>query len=460
MKLRKILLGSVALLTAGSAFAQIHIGGYVDFTSTAAEQRIAVDKDGNVTPSEVIAELGPSQNGIHFLNVDAVAPNVEFHTGTWLGSGIGSWYHNVTMFPDRTQGGAGTWASTSIYQAYVITKFWSEQIKFYSGNFATNGFNAGYVNAGYAGGVHIDALAMRGAAGNISFTGLEWIPNMSVLNGALTGFRAIVGFPISPLTSDFTNFNSWKNMYKAVKFMGSYKWMRPNLTFNFGVRPNTYSMSTSSGTDFTNSLFGEAFLQVDMPTTIPGIPMLVWTDFRWREATVDKTNMADGKDWSQMAFASLSGVSINLPQQVMGWQFQVGDKFGFYGPHYIAVNEMAFENVLTVQGTHAFAGTPYQFGFVTSFMYGQDANGGMISRDDSYCSDLIGYTYDYLAGAISPASGSAGRYIGAVAYPYIQKNFANGFARLGVQLQYTRYATSETTQAVTWRVPVGLTFWY
>ena len=123
MKLRKILLGSVAFLAASSAFAQVHIGGYVDFTSTAAEQRIAVDADGSVTPSEVIAELGPSQNGIHFLNVDAVASNVEFHTGTWLGSGIGSWYHNVTMFPDRTQGGAGTWASTSIYQAYVITKF-------------------------------------------------------------------------------------------------------------------------------------------------------------------------------------------------------------------------------------------------------------------------------------------------------------------------------------------------
>lgn len=459
MKLRKIILGSVALLFAGTAFAQIHIGGYVDFTSTVAEQKIYKTGDGDITPSDVIAELGPSQNGIHFLNIDAVGQNVEFHTGTWLGSGIGSWYHNVTMFPDRTTG-TGTWASTSIYQAYLVTKFWGDQLRFYSGNFASNGFNAGYVNGGYAGGVHIDNLAMRGSAGNTNFTGVEWIPNMSVLNGALVGFRAIVGFPISPLTSDFTNFNSWKNMYKAVKFMGSYKWMRPNLTFNFGVRPCTYSMSATSGTDFTKSMFGEAFLQVDMPTTIPGIPALIWTDFRWRSASVDAENTASGKEWTSTAFASMSGISISLPSQILGWKFNVGDKFGFYGPHYIAVNEMAFENVLTINGTHAFAGTPYSFGFETYLMYGQDANGGMISRSDEWCSDLITYNWNYMGAAASPASGTPGRYIGAYAYPYVQKNFANGFARTGVEIQYTRYETSSTNQAISWRIPLGLTFWY
>ena len=49
---------------------------------------------------------------------------------------------------------------------------------------------------------------------------------------------------------------------------------------------------------------------------------------------------------------------------------------------------------------------------------------------------------------------------GRLAYPYIQKNFANGYFKTGVEVQYTRFATTNVTQAIGYRVPVALCFWY
>ena len=86
MKLQKLLIGA-AVLGAGSAlFAQqIHIGGYVDYTSTAATQVFhKYPTEEKWEHTEVASEFGPVQNGIHFLNLDATAPNVDFHTNVWI----------------------------------------------------------------------------------------------------------------------------------------------------------------------------------------------------------------------------------------------------------------------------------------------------------------------------------------------------------------------------------------
>ena len=103
MKLQKFLIGAAVLSLGSAVFAQsIHIGGYVDYSSTLATQDIHnyADED-KWDNSEVAAEFGPVQNGIHFLNLDATAPNVDFHTNVWIGSGLGPWYADV---PEYTPG--------------------------------------------------------------------------------------------------------------------------------------------------------------------------------------------------------------------------------------------------------------------------------------------------------------------------------------------------------------------
>lgn len=474
MKLSKLIF-SAAILSAGTAlFAQsIHIGGYVDYTSTAAVQVFHdyPDED-DWDNTEVSAEFGPTQNGIHFLNLDATAPNVDFHTNVWIGSGLGPWYADVPEYIDRTNYSGGSYfnasgddVSSPIGQMWLCTHFFDDQMRFYTGNFASNGWNAGYIFPGYVlGGQKIESLAMRGDASDSAFSGIEVLPT------ALTGFKAIVGFPIAPFTDSYEKFNDWEHFAKSIKLMAQYKWLLYNITFNGGLRPNTYFTNGAGYSDnYTKSHFGEAFLQVDMPSLFYGFLMNMSYDLRWRDVEVDGSNLESGKDWSETVFAHIAQFSMKFTQLVEGWEFGFEDRFAYYTPHYITINETAIYNIIGVNGTHPLPGTSFVFGFEAQFMYGQDAAGkanGYNKPDyfDAYCSDLISFDANFMGldgdGDHAPATGSAGRYFTVYGYPYIQKNFGNGFARLGLELQYKHLETSNVLQSIAWRVPVGLVFWW
>ena len=476
MKLQKVLIGAAALSLGSALCAQeIHIGGYVDYSSTLATQ--VVNKEPGADEwdaTQVGAEFGPVQNGIHFLNLDATAMNVDFHTNVWIGAGLGPWYADVPEYVDRTSyDGSGTYfsttdddASTPIGQMWVCTHFIDDQLRFYTGNFASNGWSAGYIFAGHVlGGQKISALAMRGTGDDSAFTGVEVLPR------ALNGFKAIVGFPVAPFTDSYEKFNDWSHFIKSVKFMTQYRWLLYNVTFNAGVRPNSYMTNGDgydfSGGDYTKSLFGEAFLQVDMPSLIYGVQMNASYDFRWREVEENGINLKAAKDWSTTTFAHLFQASAKFTSLVEGWTFGIEDRFAYYQPHYIAINEMAIYNVLGINGEHPIPGTSYAFGFNTQFMYGQDANGtangyNKPSYFDAYASDLIAFDANFMGldGEAAPSSGSAGRYFSVYGYPYVQKNFANGYTRLGVELQYKHLETSDVLEAFAWRVPLTLTFWW
>jgi len=484
MKLQKFLLGAAVLSFGSALIAQsIHIGGYVDYSSTLGTQVFHnYPSEDEWDSSEIAAEFGPVQNGIHFLNLDATAPNVDFHTNVWIGSGLGPWYADVPEYVDRTNfisgvdysGQENNFSSTSddtsspIGQMWVCTHFFDDQFRFYTGNFASNGWNAGYINAGYVlGGQKIESLAMRGTGGDSAFSGIELLPR------ALSGFKAIVGFPVAPFVDSYEKFNDWSHFIKSVKFMTQYKWLLYNITFNAGIRPNTF-MTNGAGSaygdgDYTKSLFGEAFLQVDMPSLFYGVLMNASYDIRWRKAEVDGDITVSGNDWSKTVTAHLAQYSAKFTQLVEGWEFAVEDRFAYYAPHYVSINETAIYNILGFSATHPLPGTPYVFGFMSAFMYGQDANGtvnGYNKPDyfDSYCSDLVAFDWNFMGldgeGDNAPATGTAGRYFSVYGYPYMQKNFANGFARLGVELQYKHMETSNVLQAIAWRVPLTLTFWW
>ena len=465
MKLNKLILitAAFALACATLGAQSVRISGYVETPVTAAAQVITQSGSEAWDAHEVVAEFGPPQNGIHFLNLNANYKDVDFHAAVWLGAGVGPWYGNtiVNMYPDRINDDNGVWN-----EMYVVTHFLNDQMRFYSGVFAGNGFTNGYVYGSYVSGQsHVSPLAMRGSDGDTSFTGIEVSPF------ALAGFRAILGFPIAPFTEDYKKYDSWGTFFKSFKFMAQYKWLRPNITFNAGVRPFTYGSKTArTGGDEPESLWGEAFLQVDLPSLVQGFPMNLSYDIRWKDRTVGGWNTVSGDDWSTTALAHMAMWSMRTDSLVPGWSFSVEDLFGWYGAHYIAINEMALYNRLGVSATHGIPGTPFMFGTQAYFMYGQDANGGMMDRNDSWNSDLIGYNWNFMGelnalpqdvpGYTRPASGHSGRYMGVYVYPYIQKNFSNGRASIGVELQYARGKTANVAQNLSWRVPVGLAFWW
>ena len=478
MKLQKLLIGA-AVLGAGSAlFAQqIHIGGYVDYTSTAATQVFhKYPTEEKWEHTEVASEFGPVQNGIHFLNLDATAPNVDFHTNVWIGSGVGPWYADVPEYMDRTKFNSQDKTnyfnadkddtSTPIGQMWLCTHFLDDQFRFYTGDFAANGFNAGYIFPGYVlGGQKIDNLAMRGDASDSAFSGVEFLPS------SIKGFKMIAGLPVAPFTNSYEKFNDWSHLAKAVKVMAQYRWLLYNVTFNGGIRPNTYYTNGAGFDDeFTKSRFGEAFLQVDMPSLFYGFMMNMSYDLRWRKAEESGSNLQSGEDWSKTVTAHIAQISAKFTQLVPGWEFAFEDRFAYYAPHYIRINETAIYNVLGISATHPIPGTSFVFGFNSQFMYGQDANGYGNGMDkdsiakyyDAFCTDLVTFDGNFmnLDGEPSTARGHEGRYYSIYGFPYIQKNFANGNAKLGLELQYKHLKTSNVLEEFAWRIPVGLVFWW
>ena len=451
MKFKKLLIGAAVLSCASLAMADVHIGGYVDYTSTLAAQQIQkASEDDDWEKGDVRAEFGPHQNGIHFLNFDAHVPNVDFHSAVWLGAGLGPWYGG-DMYPDRT----GTRTSNGVWdEIYVTTHFLDDQLRFYSGYYAGNGFTAGYVIGGYVSSESfVSPLAMRGSGevDDAAFTGIEILPK------SLTGFKVIAGLPIAPFTDSYAKFNDWSHLCKAVKVMAQYKWLLYNVTFNAGIRPNTYGTNGESSKrgDYTESLLGEAFFQVDLPSILYGIMLNAGYDIRWHDVSESGENLASGK--AHLAFVSAKVTTISE------WTLTFEDGINFYDSHYIGINERAFLNRIGFKAVHPLAGRPYEIGFSGWFMYGQDANGTTLDRDAGICNDNIGFYTNFLAedGKFTyPKSGKNGRYIGAYVFPYFQKNFSNGNVKIGVELLYNHLKSASTVQNFNWRIPLGVVFWW
>lgn len=457
MKLHKFIIGAAFLSCASLAMADVHIGGYVDYTSTVAAQQIQKKTaDSDWDKGDVMSEFGPFQNGIHFLNFDAHVPNVDFRAAVWLGAGLGPWYGG-DMYPDRT----GDRTTNGVWdEMHLTTHFIDDQLRFYSGYFAGNGFNAGYLYYGYVSAQNfVSSLAMRGSGDgdDAAFTGIEFLPK------ALNGFKIIAGLPVAPFTDSYQKFNNWEHLCKAIKVMAQYKWLLYNVTFNAGIRPNTYGTNGTSSDrgDYTDSLFGEAFVQVDMPSLFYGIMINASYDLRWRDVEKAGIYLESGKDWSATAFAHLAMVSAKVTT-IPEWTLSFEEAINFYDSHYIAINERAILNRIGFKAVHPLAGRPYEFGFEGYFMYGQDANGSSLSREGSYCNDEIGAHWNFLrqGDEVTPASGAPGRYISGYIYPYFQKNFSNGHVSIGVELNYAHLKAGSTVQDFVWRVPMGVVFWW
>lgn len=447
--MKKIIL-TIALLAvvvfAGAQTAALH--GYMDYTNMAVGQEFKKAAGAtDWTKTEAAAEFGSFYNGRTEVNAVVDAANFQFNLGIRMNASLQTWY-NLYRSTDGASALVDTETlndgiATFFHQGNMRVSFWNDQLRVYTGKFEE--WNNGYIYGGYVlGGQSVSDLAMRDLGQH--FTGVEVSPY------ALNGFRMMVGFPILPVSGNGVNYaehNQWKNLWKKVKIMGSYK-LPVGITVNFGVRPETHY----DGTDrySAESLYGEAFVQGDFPYLIPEIPFNATYDFRWRkEAANDK-----------FATAHYFGLSGKLPQ--MGnLSLSLENRFAYASDHYIAINEELIYDIFGIAATYAIPNSDYFAGLNLFAMYGQDARGTGFSGEgrvaSKYCVDYS-MDWDWMPFADKPAAGTPGRYLGIYAYPYIQKNFANGYFKTGVEVQYTRFATTNVTQAIGYRVPVALCFWY
>jgi hypothetical protein len=456
MNAKKIIIGAVVLAAGAILSAQtVSFHGYLDYTNFAVGQENRNLKDSSTEWTKASAEFGSFYNGRTELNMNVTAANFVFNVGIRLDASGNSWYnlyHDVTQVEktfDKDNNEKIDYVPTPFHQMNLRVSFFNDQIFLYTGRFEE--WNAGYIFNGYAlGGQNIRNLADRDNGQHL--TAIEFCPQF------ISGLKVFAGVPILPVSGNGVNYwsgNQWENLYKKVKLAAQYK-TPTGITFNGGWRPGTYYSGLyeyDSADGATTNYFGEAYLQADMPYLVPNVPLNASFDLRYRN------NDTVGKE----VFAYYAGVSGQV-KPVSNLTINFEDRVFYADDHYLAVNEKLIYDILGLNAVYTFTGTPYQIGVQLNTMYAQDVNGSAFAEETSRIrnkwTDDFAMSSDWMDSAALPASGSAGRYFTVYGYPYVQKNFANGYARLGIEVQYSRFQTSNTTEGITYRVPVGLCFWF
>ena len=452
MKLHKILLSSAALLVGASAVAQqVSLHGYMDYTNFGVGQAISKYGDDDVEYSDPAAEFGSHYNGRTSVDLFVSAPHFEFQTGICLDASLGPQWD---AYKDSSHWNPYSFPISYFYKGNIRVGLINDQLIVHAGKYED--FDAGFVIFGYAlGGQNIRPLAQRDNGQHL--TAVEFIPSF------IPGFRFLAGLPILPGADndiDYRNANLWKNLYKKFKLAASYKLAGPNITLYGGWRPGHYYSGVDGKQgdgDFTDNYFGEAYLQADMPSLIPGVKLNASYDFRYRDK--DAVDNEVGK-FVTAHYVGVSGQITSIPQMVIN----IEDRFTYADDHYIAKNEKLVYNEIAVNGTRAISGTPYLIGWNANFIYAQDAKGSAFknetARVDSQWFDDFCMSSVWMRAAPLPKSGAPGRYFEVYLYPYFQKNFGNGLFSLGIELQYTHFEARNTTWGFSYRVPVELRFWF
>ena len=441
-KIGKLFLGSaLALCTASALNAQtVSMHGYVDYTNFAAAQEFQnAAGSSEWDASDVYAEFGSFYCGRTELNTTVTAANFAFNLGVRLNSSLGPWY---SLYYDEVSSESS--ATTYFHQGNVRVSFLNEQLNLYTGKFEE--WNNGYIANGYQlGGQYVLELASRDAGQHI--TALEVVPH------DITGLKVLVGLPVIPVSGNgvsvATDYNNWKNLYKTVKFAASYKVLPINTTFNVGFRPGTYYYNKSY---VTSSYFGEGYVQAEMPTLIPYTKFNSTYTIRYRK----------NSDTDKYTTAHSIGASAQI-KAVQNLTLNVEDRFVYCDDHYYATNEDVLYDALGIGAIYSIPEAGCDVGLGTLFTYAQDTNGtfGTTSGNtgNAWAADY-NITADWMGACSTVKKGSTGRYIGAYAFPYWQKNFSNGYVRAGVEVQYTHYQTTNSSNAVTYRVPLNVAFWF
>lgn len=466
MKLNKCILGAAAFALASGVFAQtvtFHAG--VDYTTWGLTQT-RLKTDGESSHTDPSAAYDPDGNMT--VDVSVRAANFEFNLGLYFNADGGD-----EEYIDYSDGGKGT----PFYQGNMKVGFFSDQLNVYLGKFEN--FNAGFI----ADSVVFKSLQHLGDDEHgQSITNLadasygQYLTGVMLTPYAVSGLKLFAGFPILPIRGNGiqTNeeYNQWKTLVKKAKLAASYQ-LPNDMTINAGWRPGTYFDGVDNGgtyatlTDtFTESQFGEGFVQFAAPNLTEGLNAVLSYDIRYRDGSYQTTSNTTKEHTTTAHSVGLAAEFGKLFSENL--TLAVEDRLFYADDDYIASDEKLLHDVLGVLVEYDLSGKPVTLGLGVAGMYASDANGtafadnngAKIASGNYYCDSSIGMSMNDMATAsVTGLSGDATMYLGAYANPYIRFNFENGAVTLGGEICYTRFSNDNVTNTgLSYRIPVGVKF--
>lgn len=464
MKLHIFVLSAAALAVGAGAFAQtMSLHGSVDFTSYGAQQT-RTTTDGESDHSDLAAGYDPDSN--FTIDMQVSAANFEFNLGLYFTADGGD-----EEYFDFSNGGS----HTPFYQGNMKISLFDSQLFFYTGKFED--FNAGYIENGYVLGTQsITNFADKDNGQHL--TALEFAPAF------VSGLKIFAGLPILPYygngIEEAFEANQWKNLGKKFKLAASYQLPinALDMTINAGWRPGTYydgvdawDADTSTGgtmatltKGFTESVFGEGFIQFLLPDVIDGLSLNVSGDVRYRDAEYTTREL---KTKEHTAIAAMFGISAEFGSLLLDdLTLALEDRFYFAGDDYIHSDEKFIYDILGIAAEYDIAGQPFSIGVNLAGMFAADALGTGFIEDSgakvnhAHNFDGVGMSLnDMPTASTSGLTGKSTTYLGAYANPYIKFNFPNGALKIGAELSFTRFFNEDVTNTgLSYRIPVGITY--
>ena len=466
MKLNTLICGAAALAVGTGAFAQsLSLHGGVDFTAYGVQQtRTTTDGESeNSDPSS-----GYDPDGNFTIDMQVTAANFEFNLGLYFNADGGD-----EEYFDFSNGGS----STPFYKGNMKISLLNNQVFFYTGKFED--FNAGYIEDGYAlGGQSITNLADKDNGQHL--TALEFAPAF------VSGLKLFAGLPILPYygngIEEAFEANQWKYLGKKFKLAASYQLPidAVDLTINAGWRPGTYydgvdkwDATAKTGGDkatltegFTESVFGEGFIQFLLPDVIDGLSLQASYDLRYRDA--DYVTVAyETKEHNSLAhMGAISAEFGSLLNDEL--YLAIEDRFYYADDDYIRSDEKLAYDIFAIAAEYELAGLPFSIGCNLAGMFASDARGTAFAEDNGakvyggkYCfaSDVGMSLNDMATASVSGLSGKATTYLGAYANPYVKFSLPNGAVTVGAELSVTKFYNDDVTNTgVSYRIPIGVSY--
>lgn len=455
----------LAAISAGAQTVVMH--GALDYTNYGLAQRFTNTNDNwDYTDTEA----GLSGDAISEADLQVKAASFEFNLGIRLNASLGDEgkIDGIRKYTDASDG----WDGTPFYKGNMKVGFWNDQINVYAGKWED--WSCDFIQEGYVLGAQ-NARNFASADMGQYMTAIDFAPMF------LSGFRIFVGLPILPGDGNGVNnnvqSNYWKNLYKKFQFAAEYKLEEQDMKFSAGFRPGTYytgvadpplmdgSDNAPGGsylTSFLDDYFSEVFVQADLPSLIEGVKLNALYDIRWRESRYTKR---DGTLEKPNTFAMSLGVSADIGL-VEALPIK-GEIRGYYAhDDFIQANEKLFMLTLGAGVEYKLGGSDWTAGFDLRGAFASDARGSAFNLDDNGIASVSDAHFDDLemgfnkmkTASTAGLEGDNGNYFGIYGYPYLRRDFSVGYVKLGVELQYTRFAANVTNDCFGYRVPVGLCF--
>lgn len=462
MKLSKYIAAAAALLAAWGACAQTtKFHGEIDYTNYAFGQQKTKTGDSDWEETDGAAEYGNSSNGELTVDLNVQAANFEFNFGLKTNAGLGDNGYDG-KYVDNTDDND----DTPFYQGNIRADFFDGWLSVYTGKFED--WNAGYIKDGF---VLEDQYVSNLADSTMGqhFTAIEIKPQV------FSRAKLIAGLPIIPGSGNGVNddieSNWWKNLGKKAEFQAAFEAADLiGVNFSAGFRPGTYYTSAANAPDSTylTNYFGEGFLQAVLVDDGRGLSANATYDIRYRkDASYTKTDLTTEEHFASAHSLSLSATAGYNLLGIEGLTLSAEDRIFYADDDFTAADEKLLHNVLALKGVWNIPGSQWALGGIADFIYAVDARGTAFTASSGGAKVVSDYMTDAVSmgvnkmntASVDGLSGESTQYMTLYFNPYLQRNFTNGYVRLGFEYQYSQFKNdNQTNKGTNCRVPLGICF--